>query len=69
MFVPLDETIARSAARLRSDLNLSLLDAFQAASALASGCDAFLTNDLALKRVAALRVLVLDEFASPAATG
>jgi hypothetical protein len=36
-------------------------DAFPIAAALAAGCDAFLTNDAALKRVSELRVLVLEE--------
>jgi predicted nucleic acid-binding protein len=38
-----------------------LTDAFQVAVAIASGCDAFLTNDIALKRVTELGVIVLDE--------
>ncbi len=36
-------------------------DALQVAVALEAGCEAFLTNDAALKRVTALRILVLDE--------
>jgi predicted nucleic acid-binding protein len=36
-------------------------DAFQIAAALGAGCEAFLTNDLALSQVAELRVLVLDK--------
>jgi hypothetical protein len=32
-----------------------------AATALTAGCNAFLTNDPALKRVTALDVIVLDE--------
>jgi hypothetical protein len=31
------------------------------AAALAAGCNAFLTNDLGLKRVTELPILVLDE--------
>jgi predicted nucleic acid-binding protein len=64
-FVSIDEPVAQAAARLRSEHNLSLLDAFQFAVALATQCDAFLTNDLTLKRVTALRVIVLDELESP----
>ena len=41
--------------------NLNLLDAFQVAVALASGSNAFLTNDRALLRVQELPILVLDE--------
>lgn len=59
---PIDHHIALEAAALRARHNLSLLDAFQAAVALATGCDAFLTNDPGLRRVESLRVLVLDDF-------
>lgn len=55
------DSVAESAAQLRARYNLSLTDAFQVAAALASSCEAFLTNDSALKRVVELRVLVLDE--------
>ncbi len=52
---------AEHAAELRALHNLTLTDAFQIAAALAAGCDAFLTNDIALKRVSGLTILVLDE--------
>jgi len=55
------DAAAESAAELRARYNLSLTDAFQIAAALAAGCDAFLTNDLRLKRVQELAILVLDE--------
>lgn len=55
------DNVAENAAELRARYNLSLTDAFQAASALAAGCEALLTNDAALKRVTELRVLVLGE--------
>ena len=57
-FIPIDQTIASQAAELRSRYNLNLLDALQVASALAGNCDALLTNDLALKRVTELPILV-----------
>ncbi len=60
-FVPIEATIASQAAALRARYNLSLPDALQCAAALRAGCDAFLTNDIALKRVTELDVLVLDE--------
>jgi predicted nucleic acid-binding protein len=60
-FMPLDDAIARRAAELRAHYNLALGDAFQVAAALAAGGDAFLTNDLGLKRVTELPILVLDE--------
>ncbi len=49
------------AGELRAKYNLQLPDALQIAVALSSGCEAFLTNDVALKRVTELRVLVLGE--------
>jgi len=36
-------------------------DAIHIATAMIAGCDAFLTNDLDLKRVQEIRVLVLDD--------
>jgi predicted nucleic acid-binding protein len=54
--------VADQAANLRARHNLTLADALQVAVALSSGCDAFLTNDAALKRVEGLNVIVLDEF-------
>ncbi|MBI1928263.1 PIN domain-containing protein [Candidatus Poribacteria bacterium] len=55
------DAVAEPAAELRARYNLTLTDAFQIAAALAAGCDAFLTNDNALKRVSELTILVLDE--------
>jgi predicted nucleic acid-binding protein len=60
-FHPIDEQVADQAANLRARHNLTLADALQVAVALSSGCDAFLTNDAALKRVEGLNVIVLDE--------
>jgi predicted nucleic acid-binding protein len=41
--------------------NLKLADSFQVAAAIVAGCDAFLTNDSALKRVNGITILALDE--------
>ena len=60
-FTILDAETAHQAATLRARYNLTLTDAFQISAALANGCDAFLTNDVALKRVTEARVLVIDE--------
>lgn len=60
-FVPIDDLCGRRAAELRARYNLSLTDALQFAVALETGCDAFLTNDLDLRRVTELRVLALDD--------
>ena len=60
-FVQIEETIASQAAELRAHHNLGLPDALQCAVALNAGCDAFFTNDIALKRVTELKVVVVDE--------
>jgi len=59
--VPLTVVIAERTARLRADYNLRTPDAVQIATALLSGCDAFLTNDEKLKRVTELRVIVVTD--------
>jgi predicted nucleic acid-binding protein len=53
--------IASRAAHLRAQYNLKTPDALQIAAAVVSGCEAFLTNDLTIKRVQEISVLVLDE--------
>ena len=57
----IDEDIGKLAAQMRARYNLSLTDALQIATAIQSGCDAFLTNDLQLKRVNELSILVVTE--------
>ncbi len=61
VFVSIDQETAQKAAELRAKYNLTLTDAFQAASALVAGCEAFLTNDATIKRVTELNVIALDE--------
>lgn len=61
VFVEINVAIAREAARIRVRYNLQLPDALQVAAAIIAGCEAFLTNDTALKRVTELRVLVVGE--------
>lgn len=46
---------------MRAKYNLTLTDAFQAASAVIAGCEGFLTNDALIKRVSELNVITLDE--------
>ena len=53
--------IAERAAALRSQFRLRMPDALQIAAATDSGCQAFLTNDAGLRRVADIQVLLLDE--------
>ncbi|MEH2211414.1 type II toxin-antitoxin system VapC family toxin [Nostoc sp.] len=61
VFVEINANIAREAARIRVHYNLQLPDALQVATAIIAGCETFLTNDTALKRVIELRVLVVGE--------
>jgi predicted nucleic acid-binding protein len=58
--IPIDAIIADLASDLRARYRLRTPDALQIAAAILSGCQAFLTNDSSLGRVADLRVLVLD---------
>jgi predicted nucleic acid-binding protein len=60
-FVPLDDAIAQRGADLRARYNLSLADAFQVAAALCAGCDAMLTNDVGLRRVNDIRILLVGD--------
>ncbi|MCC5607465.1 type II toxin-antitoxin system VapC family toxin [Nostoc sp. CHAB 5834] len=64
VFVDINAAIAREAARIRVRYNLQLPDALQVAAAIIASCEAFLTNDAALKRVTELRVLVVCELES-----
>ena len=61
-FHPSDKAVALKAAELRAKYNLTLTDAFQIATAIVAECDSFLTNDIALKRVKELHIVVLDDF-------
>jgi predicted nucleic acid-binding protein len=60
LYVGVDAVVER-AAGIRARYGLRLLDSLQLAAALASGCDAFLTNDHGLRRVEQIRVIVLDD--------
>ena len=66
---PVTAAVAERAAHLRARYNLRTPDAVHLASALEAGCDALLTNDLGLKRVTELRILVLDDLELDAPTG
>lgn len=58
---PITAHAAETAAGLRARYNLRTPDALHVASAIESGCDHFLTNDVGIKRVTGITVLVLDE--------
>lgn len=53
--------IAEQAARLRAKYSLKTPNAFQVATSILAGCDAFLTNDKRLKQITEINILVLDE--------
>lgn len=61
-FVVVDAAVSRRAAELRVQYGFRLPDALQLATAMVAGCDAFLTNDLRLRQVTGLDVLVVKEF-------
>lgn len=63
--ISINETIASRAVHLRAQYNLKTPDALQIATAVEAGCEAFLTNDLTIKRVQEVKVLVLDELELP----
>ena len=55
------DPVMEAAAELRARYNLSLTDALQVAAAVAEGCDAILTNDIPLKRVKEIRIILVDD--------
>ena len=59
--LPITAPIAETAADLRARYNLRTPDALHVATAIASDCDALLTNDARLKRAHEITVLVLDD--------
>ena len=59
--IPITPDLLRQATQLRADTNLKTPDSIHAASALFAGCDQFVTNDSAFKRVPKLNTVVLHE--------
>jgi len=59
--IPITAVIAERTADLRARYSLKAPDALHLAAALNTNCDAFLTNDLRLRRVSEIQVLVLNE--------
>jgi predicted nucleic acid-binding protein len=60
--VSVNVAAAGRAAALRARYGIMTPDAIVVATALEMQCQVLLTNDLRLRRVAELRVLVLDDF-------
>ena len=61
LFYLINEVTADKAAGLRARYNITLTDAFQLAVAIQAECEAFLTNDIDLKRVTEIPIIVLSE--------
>ncbi|WP_119065697.1 type II toxin-antitoxin system VapC family toxin [Aggregatilinea lenta] len=59
--LPITARVTESAADLCARYNLRAPDALHIASAIDADCNAFLTNDMRLKRVTEILILVLDE--------
>jgi predicted nucleic acid-binding protein len=62
--LPVTSPIAKSAAQLRAQYNLRTPDALHVATAIHAGCDAFMTNDVTIKRVTEIPILILGELES-----
>jgi predicted nucleic acid-binding protein len=58
---PVSSEIAKLAAELRATKNLRTPDAIQIATAIQNGADFFLTNDMGLRNISNLTVLILDD--------
>jgi len=61
-FIGIDQAVLRGAAQLRARTNLKPPDAIQLATALVTGCSAFLTNDRAVPVIPGLKVLQLRDY-------
>jgi len=64
--VELSREVIHRATELRAMNGLRVADALQIAACLTSGATAFVTNDLRLRRVQDLEIVVLDDFLDPA---
>lgn len=59
--IPISSQVLRKAANLRAQNNFKTPDAIHAATALVHGCDLFITNDAAFRRISGLTVEVLKD--------
>ena len=59
--IPIERDICELAAKLGAEQKFKLIDALHVASALAVGCDVFVTNDRAIKPAAHLKVVQIFE--------
>jgi predicted nucleic acid-binding protein len=58
--IPVSDDIAKTAARLRASYRLKTPDSLHVATAIESGCEAFLTNDTDIARVTEIPVIILQ---------
>ena len=56
-----DEVVVIEAVKMRVKYRLKLADAIQVGTAIVCNCDAFLTNDVELKKVTEIRSIVVSE--------
>ncbi len=59
--IPISQPILKSAADLRATTNLKTPDAIHAATAIATGCTIFLTNDIGFRNVPGLTTVILRD--------
>ncbi len=59
--LPITTGILEDAARLRATIGLKTPDAIHVATAIEAGCGLFVTNDLGLRRVIGLPMILLSE--------
>lgn len=59
--IPVDEAIGEIAAILKYKYSIALPDAIQIATGVASGQEAFITNDRDLQKIREIKVIILDD--------
>jgi len=62
--LPTDAATARRAVDLRATHHIQTPDAIQITAALGAGATAFVTNDKRLAQVGAIRILLVDDYAT-----
>lgn len=60
--IPVNEVISEIAAILKYKYSIALPDSIQVATAVASGQEAFVTNDRGLQKIKEIKVIILDDF-------
>jgi predicted nucleic acid-binding protein len=60
-WIPVSVQIAALAARYRAEYGLKTPDAIQAATCVYAGVPALITNDVVIRRIPEINVLVLDD--------